>query len=196
MAWGMVKFLFIWHIPECNWIEMSGNNSTNKVFYLRMKCDDFHILKNTKIFGDFGYTPLPQWYMTYSLAWILFDHSLKMKKLKVVIPSTACRHKKMFYGMIFGGKGLEVDIYNILCYFWRQNCLITRILAFWTTLVNACWPHVCDMIKYILGACKYLSQVPFPKYHVQKCKTHHWGSKETFFVPTVSWWNNHLQIVK
>ena len=82
----------------------------------------------------------------------------------------------------------------ILCYFWRQNCLKTWILAFWTTLVNSCWPHVCDMTKDILGACKYISQVPSPKYHVQKCKSHHVGWKKHFFVPTGSWWYNHLQI--
>ena len=49
----------------------------------------------------------------------------------------------------------------ILCYFWRQNCLKTWILAFWTTLVNLCWPHVCDITKYISEACKYLSKGPF-----------------------------------
>ena len=37
-------------------------------------------------------------------------------------------------------------------------------------------------VKYILGACEYLSQVPSPKYHVQKCKTHHGerGEKSNF----------------
>ena len=30
------------------------------------------------------------------------------------------------------------------------------------------------------------------KYHVQKCKTHHGGSKKPYFFPTTRWWNNHL----
>ena len=69
------------------------------------------------------------------------------------------------------------------------------ILAFWTILVNACWPHVCDMRKFILGPGSiYLKSLP-PKYHVQKCKIHHEGSKKPFFVPTRGWWNNHLIII-
>ena len=70
----------------------------------------------------------------------------------------------------------------------------TSILSFWTTLVNACWPHVCDMTKHILGVVIiYLKSLPL-EYHVQKCKTHHGGSKKPFFPSTGSWWNNHLQM--
>ena len=74
------------------------------------------------------------------------------------------------------------DIFGlILCYFWRQNSLKTWILAFWTTLVNACWPHVCDMTKYILGACKYLSQVPSPQISCLEMQNSSWGVEKTIF---------------
>ena len=79
----------------------------------------------------------------------------------------------------------KIEIYHhfslILCYFWRQNCLKTSILAFWTTLVNACWPHVCDMTKYILGACKYLSQVPSPQISCPEMQNSSWGVEKTIF---------------
>ena len=92
----------------------------------------------------------------------------------------------------------KIEIYQrfrlILCNFWRPNCLKTWIFAFWTTLVNSCWPHVCDMAKYILGLVSiYLKSLP-PTYHAQKCKTHHGGSKKPYFFPTTGWWNNHLHI--
>ena len=51
-------------------------------------------------------------------------------------------------------------------------------MAFWTAVVNACWLHVFDMTKY----------------HDQKWKIHHEGSKKTFFFPITCWWNNHLEI--
>ena len=80
---------------------------------------------------------------------------------------------------------IKIEIYRhfslILCYFWRQNCLKTSILAFWTTLVNACWPHVCDMTKYILGACKYLSQVPSPQISCPEMQNSSWGVEKTIF---------------
>ena len=40
----------------------------------------------------------------------------------------------------------------------------------------------------------YLKSLP-PKYHVQKCKTHHGGRKKHFFLSTGGWWNNHLQLI-
>ena len=74
------------------------------------------------------------------------------------------------------------DIFGlILCYFWRQNCLKTWILAFWTTLVNSCWPHVCDMTKYILGACKYLSEVPSPQISCPEMQNSSWGVEKNIF---------------
>ena len=69
----------------------------------------------------------------------------------------------------------------ILCYFWCQNCLKTSILAFWMTLVNMCWPHVCDMTKYILGACKYLSQVPSLQISCPEMQNSSWGVEKTIF---------------
>ena len=93
----------------------------------------------------------------------------------------------------------KIEIYQhfslILCYFWRQNSLKTWILAFWTTLVNACWPHVCDMTKYILGACKYLSQVPSPQISCPEMQNSSWGVEKTIFFPTPCWWNNHLHLL-
>ena len=61
-----------------------------------------------------------------------------------------------------GNKNLRIyhHFSLILCYFWRQNCLKTSILAFWATLVNTCWPYVCDMPKWSLGDCKYLKSFP------------------------------------
>ena len=56
------------------------------------------------------------------------------------------------------------DIFGLtLCYFWSQNCFKTSFLALWTILVNSCWPYLCDMSKYNLRDCKYLSQVPSPQ---------------------------------
>ena len=53
------------------------------------------------------------------------------------------------------------DFYFISCYFFCKNCLKTSILALWTTLVNACWPHVCYMIKYFWGLGRiYLKSLP------------------------------------
>ena len=88
------------------------------------------------------------------------------------------------------------DIFSlILCYFSRQNCLKTSFLALWATLVNTCWPYVCDMTKWSLGACKYLSQVPSPQISRQEIQNSSRGVEKTiFFVSIVSWWNNHLQI--
>ena len=64
-----------------------------------------------------------------------------------------------------GNKNLGIYCYLslILCHFWRQNCLKTSILLLWATLVNTCWPYVCDITKWSLGARKYLSQVPSPQ---------------------------------
>ena len=80
----------------------------------------------------------------------------------------------------------KIEIYQhfslILCYFWRQNCLKTWILAFWITLVNACWPHVCAMTKYILGACKYLSQIPSPQISRQEIQNSSRGVEKTIFL--------------
>ena len=59
--------------------------------------------------------------------------------------------------------GIHYHFTLILCYLWCQNCLETSILALWATLVNTCWPYVCDMTKWSLGACKYLSQVSSPQ---------------------------------
>ena len=92
----------------------------------------------------------------------------------------------------------KIEIYQhfslILCNFWRQNCLKTWILVFWTTLVNSCWPRVCDMTKYILGACKYLSQVLSPPNIISRNAKLIMGGgrKKRFFVPRPRWWNNHL----
>ena len=69
---------------------------------------------------------------------------------------------------------------------------------FWlsATLVNACWPHVCDMTKYILGTCKYLSEVPFPQISCPDMQNSSWGDRiNHIFFPTGRWWNNHLQII-
>ena len=82
--------------------------------------------------------------------------------------------------------GIYCHLSLILCYFWRQNCLKTSILLLWATLVNMalCWPYVCDITKWSLRACKYLSQVPPNSSR---------GSEGPFFWPTKGWWNNHLQ---
>ena len=102
---------------------------------------------------------------------------------------------------------IKIEIYHhfslILCYFWRQNCLKTSILAFWTTLVNACWPHVCDMIKYILGACKYLSEVPFPQISCPEMQNSSWGGWKNHIFPlqavdgttTFIYWNLFLDFI-
>ena len=84
---------------------------------------------------------------------------MKTKKIEI------CQHLSLF-----------------LCYFWRKNCSKTWILAFWTTLVNACWPYVCDMTKYILGACKYLSQVPSPQISCPEMQNSSWGVEKTIFL--------------
>ena len=67
-------------------------------------------------------------------------------------------------------------------------------MAFWTTLVNACWPHVCDMTKYISGAYKYLSQVPSPQISCPEMQNSSWVVEKNIFSPTAGWWNNHLQM--
>ena len=88
-----------------------------------------------------------------------------------------CQMDDIFFILNLGNKTFQIDYHFslILCHFWRQNCLKTWILAFWTTLVNSCWPHVRDMTKYILGACKYLSQVPSPQISCPEMQNSSWG---------------------
>ena len=91
----------------------------------------------------------------------------------------------------------RIEMYHhfslILCYFWRQNCLKTSILALWATLVNTCWPYVYDMTKWTLGTCKSLCKVPAPQISRQEIQNSSRGVEKTiFFVSTVDWWNNHL----
>ena len=75
------------------------------------------------------------------------------------------------------------DIFSlILCYFWRQNCLKTSILLLWATLVNTCWPYVCDITKWSLGARKYLSQVPSPQISRQEIQNSSRGVEKTIFL--------------
>ena len=66
-------------------------------------------------------------------------------------------------------------------------------MAFWTTLVNACWPHVCDMTKYIWGLVSiYLKSLPqniMPRNAKLIMR-----SKKSFFLPTRGWWNNYLHL--
>ena len=88
--------------------------------------------------------------------------------------------------------GIYCHLSLILCYFWRQNCSKTSILLFWVTLVNTCWPYVCDITKWSLGACKYLSQVPSPQISARNPKLIARGQENHFFNPTRGWWNNHL----
>ena len=83
-----------------------------------------------------------------------------------------------------GNKNLRIyhHFSLILCYFWRQNCLKTSILALWATLVNTCWPYVCDRTKWSLGACKYLSQVPSPQISRQEIQNSSRGVEKTIFL--------------
>ena len=75
------------------------------------------------------------------------------------------------------------DIFSlILCYFWRQNCWKTSILLLWATLVNTCWPYVCDITKWSLGARKYLSQVPSPQISRQEIQNSSRGVEKTIFL--------------
>ena len=87
---------------------------------------------------------------------------------------------------IFNLGNKNLGIYHhfslILCYFWRQNCLKTSILALWATLVNTCWPYVCDRTKWSLGACKYLSQVPSPQISRQEIQNSSRGVEKTIFL--------------
>ena len=58
-----------------------------------------------------------------------------------------------------------------------SNCFKTLILALWTILVDTYWPHVCDMTKYILGACKFVSQVISPQISCPEIQKSSRGSK-------------------
>jgi len=69
----------------------------------------------------------------------------------------------------------------ILCYFLCENCLKTWIWALWTTLVNACWPHACDMTENILGTCKYLSQIPYSQIQCPEMQNSSWGVEKNIF---------------
>ena len=69
----------------------------------------------------------------------LFTNPNKMK-MKVIIPSIHCRHKKWFFqppvmsfgflDVIFWGKGLEIDIYKPPNFIWSYHI----------HMVNVCWP--------------------------------------------------------
>ena len=87
---------------------------------------------------------------------------------------------------IFNLGNKNLGIYHhfslILRYFWRQNCLKTSILLLWATLVNTCWPYVCDITKWSLGARKYLSQVPSPQISRQEIQNSSRGVEKTIFL--------------
>ena len=78
--------------------------------------------------------------------------------------------------------GIYCHLSLILCHFWRQNCLKTSILLLWATLVNTCWPYVCDITKWSLGARKYLSQVPYPQISRQEIQNSSRGVEKTIFL--------------
>ena len=78
--------------------------------------------------------------------------------------------------------GIYCHLSLILCHFWRQNCLKTSILLLWATLVNTCWPYVCDVTKWSLGARKYLSQVPSPQLSRQEIQNSSRGVEKTIFL--------------
>ena len=77
--------------------------------------------------------------------------------------------------------GIYCHLSLILCHFWRQNCLKTSILLLWATLVNTCWPYVCDITKWSLGARKYLSQVPSPQISRQEIQNSSRRVEKTIF---------------
>ena len=47
--------------------------------------------------------------------------------------------------------------------------------------VNTCWPYVCDITKWSLGACEYLSQVPPFQISRQEIQNSSRGVDKTIF---------------
>ena len=85
------------------------------------------------------------------------------------------------------------DIFGlILCYFLCKNWFETLILAFWITLVNACWPHVWyDQIHF--GGLYVSISSSFPlNITSRNAKLILGGRKNHFFLSTSGWWNNNL----
>ena len=103
---------------------------------------------------------------------------------QMFIKMKMCQTYYVYFLFNLGNKYLRIyhHISLILCYFWRQNSLKTSILAFWATLVNKCWPYVCDRTKWSLGACKYLSQVPSPQISRQEIQNSSRGVEKTIFL--------------
>ena len=143
-------------IPKVSWISLEGPFETKVVGGL-----------GSENLVGFNFWLL---FVTKNCIWRWLFHQLPVDTKKWFF-----RPPTMSFGfldVIFGEKGLEIDTYKHPKFVWSYH----------THIVNTtCWPYVCDMTKYILEACNYVSQVPFPQISRQEIQNSSWGVEKTTF---------------